>query len=221
MSAAIYERATSSETFCSITSLCRAVGLSRSTYYRHRVAQGTSAPDMALREAIQQVALEMPSYGYRRITQELHRQGMPVNHKRVLRLMREDNLLCLRKKPFTVTTDSAHDLPVYPNLAAKRVVTGLNQLWVSDITYIRLASEFIYRAVILDACSRPVISWHISRRLDAALTIAALEKALEERHPEPGLVHPSDRGVQYAATKYTDLLRARGIQISMSRRGNP
>ena len=221
MSAAICETVTSSKMPHSISGLCRAMGLSRSTYYRHRVAQETSTLDMALREAIQQVALEMPSYGYRRITQELHRQGMPVNHKRVLRLMREDNLLCLRKKPFTVTTDSAHALPVYPNLAAKLVVTGLNQLWVSDITYIRLESEFIYLAVVLDAFSRRVIGWHLSRHLDAALTVAALEKALEERHPEPGLVHHSDRGVQYAGTKYTDLLRARGIQISMSRRGNP
>jgi len=152
---------------------------------------------------------------------ELQRRGQKVNRKRVQRLMREDNLLCLRKRKFVITTDSNHDLPVYPNLASTLVLTGLDQLWVADITYIRLELEFVYLAVMLDAFSRREIGWALDRTLEASLTIEALQMALRRRRPAPGLVHHSDQGVQYASTDYTDLLKASGITISMSRRGNP
>jgi transposase InsO family protein len=176
---------------------------------------------MALRDAIQRIALEFPSYGWRRMTAELQRQGWAVNHKRVYRRMREDNLLCLRKRRFVVTTDSAHGLPVYPNLARTLRLTGLDQLWVADLTYIRLELEFVYLAVILDAFSRRVIGWALDRTLEAELTLQALRKALLRRRPAPGLVHHSDRGVQYASRDYTQLLQAHGLQVSMSRKGNP
>jgi putative transposase len=176
---------------------------------------------MELRDAIQKIAVEMPAYGYRRITQQLRRQKRVVNGKRVLRIMREDNLLCLRKRSFVRTTDSNHTLRVYPNLAKELKVSGLNQLWVADITYIRLHSEFVYLAVILDAYSRRVIGWALGKRIEAGLAVAALKMALRRGRVKPGLVHHSDRGVQYASGIYTDLLTAQGIGISMSRRGNP
>lgn len=174
-----------------------------------------------MRDAIQKIALKMPAYGYRRVTAELRRQGRTVNHKRVLRIMREDNLLCLRRRKFVVTTDSNHKLPVYPNLARDLKVTGLNQLWVADLTYIRLQSEFVFLAVILDAFSRKVIGWALERTLEATLTIGALKMAIRRGRVEPGLVHHSDRGSQYADSGYTDLLKDHGVEISMSRRGNP
>jgi putative transposase len=176
---------------------------------------------MELRHAMQCVALEFPSYGWPRVTAELKRRGWAVNHKRVYRLMREDNLLCLRRRKFRLTTDSAHGLPVYANLAQAMTVTRLDQLWVADITYIRLLVEFVYLAVILDAFSRRVIGWALDRTLEGRLTLQALRRALQGRQPAPGLVHHSDRGVQYASGDYTDLLRAQGIAISMSRQGNP
>jgi len=176
---------------------------------------------MALRDALQRIALEFPSYGWPRMTVELKRRGWAVNHKRVYRLMREDNLLCLRKRKFVVTTDSDHGLPVYPHLARRMTLTGLDQLWVADLTYIRLEVEFVYLAVILDAFSRRVIGWALDRRLDTELTLQALRRALGRRRPAPGLVHHSDRGVQYASHDYTQLLQDHGIQISMSRKGNP
>lgn len=176
---------------------------------------------MELRDAIQKQALEMPAYGYRRITAALRRAGWVVNHKRVRRLMRVDNLLCLRKKAFVCTTDSAHELRIYPNLARDMKVNGLNQLWVADITYIRLLLEFVYLAVILDACSRRVIGWALGRTLEAELALAALRLALARGRVTPGLVHHSDRGVQYASKDYIELLTEHGILISMSRRGNP
>ncbi len=174
-----------------------------------------------MRNEIQKIALEWPCYGSRRVTQELKRRGWAVNRKRVQRRMRDDNLLCLRKQRFVVTTDSDHGLPVYPNLARALVVNGVNQLWVADITYIRLLEEFVYLAVILDAFSRRVIGWALEPTLEAELTHQALRMAIQQRRPGPGLVHHSDRGVQYACGDYTDLLVAQGIQISMSRRGNP
>lgn len=175
---------------------------------------------MELRDAIQKIALEMPAYGYRRVTAQLRRQGWAVNHKRVLRMMREDNLLCLRRRKFVVTTDSNHKLPVYPNLAKDLKVTRLNQLWVADLTYIRLRFEFVYLAVVLDGFSRRVIGWALGKTLEATLTIGALKMAIG-RGVAPGLVHHSDRGSQYADAGYTNLLKLNGIQISMSRRGNP
>ena len=144
-----------------------------------------------------------------------------MNGKRVYRLMREDNLLCVRRRKFMVTTDSGHGLPVYPNLAAEMILTGVHQLWVADITYIRLLAEFVFLAVILDAYSRRVVGWELDRTLEAKLTLAALRMALSRRTVSPGLVHHSDRGVQYASGDYTDLLKSQGIQISMSRRGHP
>ncbi|MDE3111194.1 MAG: IS3 family transposase, partial [Acidobacteriota bacterium] len=162
-----------------------------------------------------------PSYGWPRMTEELQQRGWAVNHKRVYRLMREDNLLCLRRRKFVVTTNSDHGLPVYSNRARDMVLTGLDQLWVADITYIRLLLEFVYLAVILDAFSRREIGWALERNLEDTLTLGALRMAIARRRPAPGLVHHSDRGVQYASRDYTDLLRENGIQISMSRRGNP
>jgi putative transposase len=196
--------------------------VSRSSFYRFESDGKPGADgDMELRDAMQRIALEWPSYGRPRITAELRRQGWTVNPKRVYRLMREDNLLCLRRRKFVMTTDSAHGLPVYPNRARELVLTGLDQLWVADITYIRLEWEFVYLAVILDAFSRRVIGWALDRTLEARLTLEALRMALQRRKPAPGLVHHSDRGVQYASTDYTDLLKENGIVISMSRRGNP
>jgi transposase InsO family protein len=177
---------------------------------------------MKLRDALQRIALEFPSYGWPRMTAELRRRGWAVNHKRVYRLMRQDNLLCLRRRKFVVTTDSGHGLPVYPNLARTLTLSGLDQLWVADITYIRLEMEFVYLAVILDAFSRRLIGWALDRTLEAALTLQALHMALARRRSRsPGLVHHSDRGVQYASADYTQLLKDHGLRISMSRKGNP
>lgn len=204
-----------------VTRVCQALALSRATYYRQRPAKPAPDQDMELRAQLQAIALELPTYGYRRLTYELQRRGLMVNHKRVLRLMREDNLLCLRKRGFVRTTDSVHALAVYPNLRPELMVDGLDQLWVADITYIRLPQEFVYLAVLLDAYSRRCIGWALDRSLEAELALAALRMALATRVIRPGLVHHSDRGVQYASHAYTNLLKAHGIRISMSRTGNP
>ena len=197
-------------------------GISRASFYRSGGEPATeSKGDMDLRDAIQKIALEWPAYGRPRITAELRRQGWKVNPKRVQRMMREDNLLCVRKRKFVVTTDSNHGRKVYPNLAPELTLSGVNQLWRADITYIRLEEEFVYLAVILDAYSRRVIGWALDRTMEDDLTLAALRMALEQRQPGPGLVHHSDRGSQYASNEYTDLLKDRGIRISMSRKGNP
>ena len=160
-------------------------------------------------------------YGYRRVSAELRRRGMPVNHKRVARLMREDNLLAVQPKSFVHTTDSDHELEVHLNLASRMTLTGINQLWVADITYIRLHSEFVYLAVILDAFSRKVVGWELDRTLAARLPIAALEKAIADRKPPSGLVHHSDRGIQYACGDYVAILQKHGMIPSMSRPANP
>jgi transposase InsO family protein len=195
-------------------------GVSRSGFYR--LGEDCKPdPDMDLRDAIQRIALEWPSYGRPRITRELRRRGWVVNAKRVYRLLREDNLLCVRKRRFVVTTNSNHGLHVYPNLARDMVMTGMDQLWRADLTYIRLREEFVFLAVILDAFSRRVIGWALDRTLEDELTLAALRMALRQRSIQPGLVHHSDRGSQYASNDYTDLLKAHGIKISMSRKGNP
>jgi transposase InsO family protein len=201
--------------------LCRLAGVSRAGFYRWRCEPQGSDRDLKLRDRIQRIALEFPCYGWRRITAELQRRGWRVNFKRVRRIMQEDNLLCLRHRKFVVTTDSRHSLPVYPNLARRMVLTGLDQLWVADITYIRLHEEFVYLAVILDAFSRRVIGWALNRTLEDELTLSALHMALMHRLVQPGLVHHSDRGVQYASKDYTDLLKDHQITISMSRKGNP
>ena len=204
-----------------VDEMCALAGMSRAGYYRFLTTPAAGDKDIDLRDAIQRIALEFPTYGRPRMTEELHRRGWQVGPNRVRRLMREDNLLCLRRRKFVVTTNSNHDRPVYPNLARGMVLTGIDQLWVADITYIRLETEFVYLAVVLDAYSRRVIGWALDRTLEDELTIAALGMALERRIPAPGLVHHSDRGVQYASRDYTDLLKSRGITISMSRKGNP
>ena len=197
-------------------------GVSRASFYRYRYAVPESDPNMDLRDEIQRIAVEWPCYGWRRVHAELWRRGWVVNHKPVRRIMREDNLLCIRRRKFVVaTTDSKHDRPVYPNLAKGMKLTGINQLWIADITYIRLETEFIYLAVVLDAYSRRVIGWALGRTLEDDLTIAALRMALLLRSPGPGLVHHSDRGVQYASYAYTEILKQHQIRISMSRKGNP
>ena len=201
--------------------LCRLAHVSRAGFYRWQHAPPVVDVDLDLRDEIQRIALEFPSYGWPRITAELKRRGWRVNHKRVYRIMREDNLLCLRRRKIVVTTDSNHTRPVYPNLARGMALTEIDQLWVADITYIRLETEFVYLAVILDAYSRRVIGWALDRTLEDELTLAALRMALDRRAPSPGLVHHSDRGIQYASADYTALLQSRQITISMSRKGNP
>lgn len=207
----------------SVSSACRTLDIARSTFYRYRSYDPFVDTDVELRDRVQKVALDWPSYGYRRITHELLRQGVDVGPKTVLRLMREDNLLCLRRQRFRIaTTDSAHGLPIYKNLAKDMVITGCDQLWVADITYIRLGAEFIYMAMVMDAYSRKIVGWSISRRIDTSLALNALTMALRERQFKPGdLVHHSDRGSQYASGDYTKALVDNGIAISMSRKGVP
>ena len=206
-----------------IARMCALAGVSRAGYYRHWGASAPRQEETWVRDAIQRLALAHPHYGYRRIAAQLRREGFAVNHKRVLRLMREDNLLCLRKRAFVpVTTCSRHGWRVVPNLARGMVPTDLDQLWVADITYIRLQEEFAFLAIVLDAFSRRVIGWALDTHLQASLAIAALTMALAARRPAPGsLIHHSDRGVQYACAAYTALLAAHDIQPSMSRIGNP
>jgi len=204
-----------------VNALCQMTGLNRAGFYRWRAPRQATPVEVELRDEMQKVAVEWPAYGYRRIAHELQDRGFQVNHKRVLRMMREDNLLCVRRRAFLVTTDSRHNLPVYPNLARGMTLTAINQLWVADITYIRLRMEFVYLAVVLDAFSRRVVGWALGRTLEAELVVAALRMALVERRPPPGLVHHSDRGVQYASQVYTDMLKQHHATISMSRKGNP
>ena len=203
--------------------MCALAGVSRAGYYRRWRASAPRQEETAVRDAIQRVVLANRRYGYRRIAAQLRRDGLVANHKRVLRLMRQDNLLCLRKRPFVpVTTDSRHEWRVVPNLARGLVPTGLDQLWVADITYVRLLEEFAYLAVLLDAFSRRVIGWALGKHLRASLATAALEMAITARRPVPGsLIHHSDRGVQYACGAYAAMLETYDIQPSMSRVGNP
>jgi putative transposase len=201
--------------------MCELGQVSRAGWYRQGADPQPGDHDLKLRDEIQKIALEWPAYGSRRITAELRRRKWAVNRKRVQRRMREDNLLCLRKRKFVVTTDSDHPLPVYPNLARQMTLTGIDQLWRADITYVRLEVEFVYLAVILDAYSRRVIGWELDGTLEDWLTLAALRMALSRRTVTPELVHHSDRGVQYASGDYTGLLKAHGIRISMSRKANP
>lgn len=203
--------------------MCRLAGVSRAGYYRHWRQSAPRQEETGLRDVIQKLALTHRHYGYRRIGALLGREGWQVNHKRVLRVMGEDNLLCLRSRPFVPrTTDSRHSWRVVPNLARGMELTGVNQLWVADITYLHLAEQFAYLAVVLDAFSRKVIGWALELHLRASLAVDALKMAISARAPVPGsLIHHSDRGVQYACTSYSDILQAHGIQPSMSRVGNP
>jgi putative transposase len=206
-----------------IARMCALAGVSRAGYYRNWAASEPRQEETAVRDMVQRVALAEKHYGYRRVAVELRRAGVVVNHKRVLRLMREDNLLCLRRRAFVpATTDSNHGWRVVPNLTYGIVLTGIDQLWVADITYIRMREEFAYLAVVLDAFSRRVIGWALEVHLQASLATAALRMAIAARRPVPGnLIHHSDRGVQYACKDYTDLLEAHDIRPSMSRIGCP
>jgi transposase InsO family protein len=207
-----------------IKELSAAVGVARATYYRQRhqlqPAAAATKAEGQLRQTIHRIALTT-RYGYRPMTAELQRRGLVVNRKRVLRLMREEQLLCRPRRGFVVTTNSAHALPVFPNLTRDLVLTKPDQLWVADITYIRLPREFVYLAVVLDAFSRRVIGWALERHLMTELTLQALQLALASRQFQPGLIHHSDRGVQYAAADYVSLLVKHQIRVSMSRTGNP
>jgi transposase InsO family protein len=206
----------------SVERMCQLAQVSRAGFYRSLQEQEPDREELELRAAIQQIFLEhRRRYGYRRITKELRRQGMIVNRKRVERLMQTDNLLAVQRRAYVVTTDSKHDFEVYLNLASRLKLTGINQLWVADITYIRLQKEFVYLAVILDAFSRKVVGWALDRTLAASLPKAALEMAIADRQPGPGLVHHSDRGVQYASAEYQAVLIQHGIVPSMSRPANP
>ena len=200
---------------------CEIARVSRAGFYRHYQEHEPRQADVELRDAIQKIALANRCYGYRRVTAELHHQGTIVNHKRVLRLMRADNLLAVRKRRFIFTTDSSHTYAIYPNLAPRLTITGINQLWVADITYVRLRETFLYLAVVLDAFSRRVVGWELGEDLRGELAVRALDRAIADRQIEPGIVHHSDRGVQYCCSAYVEKLQAHGFIISMSRTGNP
>lgn len=202
--------------------MCRATTVSRAGFYRDWQEREPEAEEMELRARIQQIVVRhRRNYGYRRVKLDLRDEGWIVNHKRLARIMKEDNLLALRRRKFLLTTNSRHDLPVYPNLARQRELSGIDQLWVADITYIRLEKTFLFLAVILDAFSRRVVGWALDSSLHTELVLKALRMAIAERHPGAGLVHHSDRGVQYASQAYIELLQQHDIQPSMSRLGNP
>ncbi len=196
--------------------------LAASTFY-HKPKDKTekAKKDADLRDRIEAICLEFPRYGYRRVTAALKREGRRVNHKKVLRLMRESDLLCRVKRRKARTTDSRHRFPRYPNLVKGMVITRLNQVWLADITYIRIRTGFVYLAAILDAYSRKVIGYAVSTALDTALTLQALRMAIARRNPGAGIIHHSDQGVQYASEEYVVELRSRGFLISMARTGNP
>jgi putative transposase len=202
-----------------VSAMCQSLSLSRATYYRGIGTENLKEKELFLRDKIQRIALKYSAYGYRRIGRELKGRGYIVNHKRVLRLMRQDNLLCLRRKKF-FTSGRSSDL-VFSNLTKGLELNDINQLWVADITYIRLEREFIYLAVILDAFSRRCIGWAVDRHYETELALNALQMALGCRRASPDLIHHSDRGAQYTSREYTDLLKQYGIKISMSRPGNP
>ena len=206
-----------------IQRLCRLAGVSRAGYYRSFEANPPARADADMRDRIHRISLANRHYGYRRIAAELRREGHIINVKRVRRLMREDNLLCLRAKPYVPrTTDSRHGFTVVPNLTRGLIPTGLDQIWVADITYIRLGEGFVYLSVVLDAFSRKVVGWALDDHLEARLALAALDRAIAARDPAPeSLIHHSDRGVQYACGDYREKLEARKIAISMSRIANP
>jgi len=205
----------------SIRQLCDLFGVGRTWYYTHPTPDETASRAVGLRSAIEEIVLAFPGYGYRRVTKHLQRDGWTVNHKRVLRVMHEESLLCQIKRRFVVTTDSAHGLRRYPNLLTDLVVARPNQVWVADITYIRLLAGFVYLACILDGYSRRCVGWALSRSIDTRLTLAALDMALTTRQPGSGLIHHSDQGMQYASAAYVEQLERVGASISMAASGNP
>lgn len=204
-----------------IEGLCRLAGVARASYYRHWKRQQPREAEGEVRDRIQRICLAHRAYGYRRVQAALRKQGWAVNHKAIRRIMRQDNLLAIRRRKWISTTDSRHPLAVFPNLAPLLEPDGADQLWVADLTYIRLRSEFVYLAVILDAWSRRVVGWALDRQLTASLPKQALLDAIAARRPAPGLVHHSDRGVQYASLEYVTVLYAHQIVGSMSRAGYP
>ena len=207
----------------SIVKACSALEIDRGNYYNWIKFPETINPDNGLRDIIQEISLEFIRYGYRRITAELHRRSIKVNHKKVLRIMREENLLCSKKTSSPHTTNSNHNLPLYPNLTWDLIVTGLNQLWVADITYVQLDNEYVYLAAIIEIFSRKCVGWDLSRRIDAKLALSALNMAIAERKTLGfgQLIHHSDRGVQYASKEYVNRLQELGIRVSMTESGNP
>ena len=200
---------------------CELAQVSRAGFYREYAEHEPRQEQTELRDCIQRIVLENRRYGYRRVAAELRQQGREVNHKRVLRLMREDNLLCLQKRRFVLTTDSRHPYGIFPNLTKEVNLTGTNQVWVADITYIRLREQFIYLAMVLDAFSRKALGWALEESLEASSAVTALDRALSERAIAPGIIHHSDQGVQYASKDYVEKLLAHGFRISMSRKGSP
>lgn len=207
----------------SIVKACSALEIDRGNYYNWIKFPEKMNPDNGLRDTIQEISLEFIRYGYRRITAELHRRSIKVNHKKVLRIMREENLLCSKKTSSPHTTNSNHNLPIYPNLTWDLIVTGLNQLWVADITYVQLDNEYVYLAAIIEIFSRKCVGWDLSRRIDAKLALSALNMAIAERKTLGfgQLIHHSDRGVQYASKEYVNRLQELGIRVSMTESGNP
>jgi len=197
--------------------------LARSSFYYKPRAKSTDRMKVEadLKDHIEAICLEFPRYGYRRVTYQLKHEGCQINHKKVLRLMRESDLLCRVKRKWVKTTDSSHHFPRYHNLIKGMVIDRLNQVWLADITYIRIRTGFVYLAAILDAFSRRVIGYAISASLDTELTMKALRMAIAERQPSPGVIHHSDQGVQYASSGYVDELKRHGFEISMARMGNP
>jgi putative transposase len=205
----------------SILRMCDLATVSRASFYRHWEKKAPTEAEMALRDAIQRMAVAHRFYGYRRVAVLVQREGYDVGAKKVRRLMKEDNLLAVLRRKFVATTDSAHRFVVYPNLAEQLIVTDINQLWVADITYVRLLAEFVYLAVVLDAFSRRAVGWALARNLQTPLPLAALDLAIDSRQPSPGLVHHSDRGSQYASNDYVKRLESIGAVLSMSRPGHP
>jgi transposase InsO family protein len=201
--------------------MCELGGVSRASFYREWEQKAPAEAEMALRDAVQRTALSHRGYGYRRITPLLQRSGFVVGQEKVRRIMRSDNLMAVRRRKFVVTTDSTHRFRVYPNLAESLELTMINQLWVADITYIRLGREFVFLAVELDAFSRKAIGWALGRTLKTELPLAALDMAVEKRKPQPGFVHHSDRGSNYASNPFVKRLEGLGALISMSRPGSP
>ncbi len=202
--------------------MCQLAGVSRASYYWYWLEAIPDEAEMAIRVAIQKVVLtHHRRYGYRRVTVDLHRQGMTINHKHVLRIMREDNLLAIRYRKYVLTSNSRHECEVYLNLAARMTLTGINQLWVADITYIRLRTEFVFLAVVIDRFSRKAIGWALDRTLTARVAITALRLAIRQRKPPPGVVHHADQGIQYACADYVEELKINGMVPSMSRPANP
>jgi transposase InsO family protein len=201
--------------------MCELTAVSRASFYRDWEHKAPSEAEVALRDAVQRIALSHRDHGYRRITPLVQRAGFAVGEEKVRRILKSDNLLAVRRRKFVVTTDSNHRFRVHPNLAESMELAAVNQLWVADITYIRLQGEFVFLAIVLDAFSRKAIGWELGRSLETKLPLAALELAIASRRPQPGLVHHSDRGTQYASNEYVKRLEACGAHLSMSRPARP